>query len=86
MADLTDKEWAEGLREKLHSPTARFWRVRQAAQSLAISERKARILIEDGRLRAVRFGGSLRVTDEELDRFAREEVTPHQPKDATPPK
>ena len=54
------------------APEARFVGVAQAHEVLGLSRSSVYLLLENGTLRSVRFGGRRLIPVEELDRFAKE--------------
>jgi excisionase family DNA binding protein len=50
-----------------------FYSVRRAARRLAVSEKFLRKLQRAGRLRVVRLGRAVRISEQELTRLCREE-------------
>jgi excisionase family DNA binding protein len=57
---------ARADREHLERP---YWTIDALAKHWVVSPRTVRRLIENGRLRAIRIGGQLRVSPEALERF-----------------
>ena len=60
------------------APRPRFWRAGAVAGQLGISVRKVWKLIEEKRLRAQKIDGCTVISEEELERFAREEVAHYE--------
>ncbi len=54
------------------APDARFVGVSQAHEVLGLSRSTVYLMLENGTLRSVRFGGRRLIPVEELDRFAKE--------------
>lgn len=50
----------------------RLYRVDEACEILGLSDTTLRKLREDGRIRAIRIGGKIRITQAELDRLLTE--------------
>ena len=71
-----DERWRKCPRHTEAAPRPRFWRVESVAWQLGISVRKVWRLIAEKRLRAQKIGRCTVISEEELGRFAREELEP----------
>ena len=51
----------------------KYWTPKEIAQTYRVTEATVRRFIREGQIEAVRFGNSLRVSDEALQRFLKQQ-------------